>query len=394
MNKQQIFDLAAKAASGSEEAFEIILNEKAQHILYSAYDILKNHHDAEDAAQDVVVKMYKYIGNLKESENFNAWLQKIIHNVCITKLRKSKYYKNDLDVETIMDTTFGESLTEKDREFLPHAFAEDESLSKTLLDVIKELPKKRRRAILMYYYEDMSQNEIAQVMEISEATVASNILRAKNDIKAKLESRTGMNIDDKMQSQTANFAAVPVLGQVFTADAAVQFGPESIAHLVNFGFKGVADASPKHLHNPSNLGIKVAAIVTTAGVICSGAFIAISEPVSVEPDVAMPTTIEQPSDQSGTALSEDGKIIFTGGDCDCGHKNPRQIVLEYDESKVAGELQYKWEIVGGSNGIVAEGSDKTVDVPGGMSTGDYTARYTLADKNENILIIERDFVVQ
>lgn len=400
MEKQQIFDLAKKASAGDNEAFEKLLKEKSQHILYNAYDILKNHHDAEDAAQDVVVKMYRNIGSLRDSENFNAWLNKIIHNVCISKLRKSKYYKNDMDVETIMDTTFSESLIEKDREFLPHAFAEDKSLSNILLETIKELPKRRRRAVLLYYYEDLSQKEIAEVMDVSESTVASNILRAKKDIKEKLESRTGMDIDDAMSTQTAKFAAIPVLGQVLGADAAVQFGPESIAGLVNFDYKNV-DISPKAGNPSSALGVKVAALVTAAGVACGGAFIAVSQPAdTADPAPQKKQQVEIPVastpeavENTEPAMTESGEILFTGGDCDCGHENPELVILEYDDSEVAGELEYRWEIVGNS-GVVAEGSGTQADVPGSISQGSYTAKFILTDENGNALNIERDFEIK
>ncbi len=399
MDKQQVFELAKKASMGDEKAFEALLEEKSRHILYNAYDILNNHHDAEDAAQEVVVKMYQYIGNLRDPENFNAWLHRIIHNVCISKLRKSKYYKNDLDVETIMDTTFSESLIEKDREFLPHAFAEDQSLSNTLLETIKQLPKRRRRAVLLYYYEDLSQKEIAEVMDISESTVASNILRAKKDIKEKLEARTGMDIDSEMRSQVSKLAAVPVLGQVLGADAAVQFGPGSVANLVNSDFKN-ADNSPKQGNHSTSLGVKIAALVTAAGVACGGAFIALDTPAEKAQDPPAPAQTEQPITEEPVdeptlpAFTENGEIVFSGGDCDCGHENPSVITLDYNKNEIPGELEYRWEIVNEGGGIVTEGTGESINVPAGLTQSTYTAKFILTDEAGNIMNIERDFEIK
>ena len=402
MEKQQVFALAERASKGDEEAFTELVEEKSRHILYNAFDILKNHHDAEDAAQEVVVKMYQYIGNLRDPENFNAWLNRIIQNVCISKLRKTKYFKNDLDVEAIMDTTFSESLIEKDREFLPQTFVEDQSLSHTLLEIIKELPKRRRRAVLLYYYEDLSQKEISEVLGISESTVASNILRAKKDIKRKLEERTGIDIDSEIKSQGSKYAVVPVLGQIFGADAAVQFGPESVAALTNINFQAVSETPPKVNSHSSGLGLKVAAMVTAAGVVCSGAYIAVSEPVDpkgsepvikqqVEQPIAsepeVPTTTEP-------SFTEDGEVVFAGGDCDCGHENPGSITLNYDDSEATGELIYTWEIIGSSNNTIAEGAGNQIDMPAGLSNGTYTAKFILTDEASNILNVERDFEIK
>lgn len=396
MEKSQIFSLAAKASHGDMEAFELLLQEKSRHILYNAYDILKNHHDAEDAAQEIVVKMYQHIGNLREPENFNAWLHKIIHNVCISKIRKSKYYKNDLDVEAVMDTTFCESLIEKDREFLPHTFAEDESLREALLNTIKELPRRRRRAILLYYYEDLSQREIAQIMNVSESTVASNILRARKDIKEKLEAKTGVDIERDMEYASVKLGGIPVLGQVLSADAATRFGPESIARLTGIDFSKVPSSPSKPANFSSGLGVKIATIVTTAGIICGGAFVAMDGPKDGEAtDSVPPTNIEKPIEQPAATLPENGQIVFSGGECDCGHENPNNITLKYDAANVPGELEYAWELVDGAGSVISQGAGRSIDISDtNMVSGIYTAKFILSDKQGNILNVERDFEIK
>lgn len=396
MEKEQLFSLAQKASEGDSKAFEMILEEKSRHILYNAYDILKNHHDAEDAAQEVVVKMYQYIGNLQKPENFNAWLHKIIHNVCISKLRKSKYYKNDLELDSIMDPTFNEVLVEKDREFLPHAFAEDRSLSDTLIETIRSLPKRRRRAIILYYYEDLSQKEIAEVMEISESTVASNILRAKDDIKKKLEEKTGLNIDEEMKKTAGKMATIPVLAEVLRADAVTQFGPESVAGLVNTDFSKVSDASPKADVGAQSLGVKIAAAVTAVGVVCGGIFVAADVAPSASEESQAPTTkttvVEEVVE---TQMTENGEVNFAGGDCDCGHENPSSAMLVYDTSNVQGELEYTWELVDSAGGIIANGEGQSISIPkDNMTAGSYTAKFFVTDETGSVLTVERDLEIK
>lgn len=395
MEKEQLFSLVQKAVEGDSEAFNMVLEEKSRHILYNAFDILKNHHDAEDAAQEVVVKMYQNIGDLQKPENFNAWLHQIIHNVCISKIRKSKHYRNDLELESIMDPSFNEVLMEKDREFLPHAFAEDRSLSDALIEVIRSLPRRRRRTIMLYYYEELTQKEIATVMGISESTVASNIMRAKEDIKKKLEAKTGMDIDGTLKKDAGKMAAIPVLAEVLGADAVKQFGPESVASLTNMDVKEMSNKSSKADSAVHGLGIKVAAAVTAVGIVCGGAFVATdSAPeVSIEPEPSTPKTVVE--EVAGTELTEDGEVNFTGGDCDCGHENPSSATLTYDDSEVAGELIYTWELTDASGGIITSGEGKSMGVPkGSMAIGTYTAKFFLTDENGNILTVERDLEIK
>lgn len=396
MEKQQIFDLAAKASAGDKEAFAILLEEKSRHILYNAYDYLKNHHDAEDAAQEIAVKMFRYIQNLREPEYFNAWLHSIIRNVCISKLRKSRYYKDDLDVEAVMDTTFSESLIEKDSDFLPQVFVEEQSLSDTLLDVIRELPARRRRAVILYYYEDLSQKEISEILGVSESTVASNLMRARKDIKEKLSSKTGIDIDMEMSTKK-KASALPVLGQVLTADAAAQFGPESIAKLTGMSFTGTSDVTPKQ--SGSSLGVKVVALVTSVGVVAGSIFIAAGGlPVTKPEDYSTPSVtkkIDTAGKENGEALPENGTIVFGGGDCECGHENPSYIKLEYDDSVISEGISYSWEVSDSAGSTVTEGTGKTIDLSeAGLSSGKYTARFILTGEYGNVLGVERNFEIK
>lgn len=399
MIKEQFLSLVQKASQGDLESFEMILNEKSRHILYNAYDILKNHHDAEDAAQDVVVKMYQNIGNLQKPENFNAWMHRIIHNVCISKLRKSKYYKHDLELDSVMDPSFSEALMEKDREFLPHTFIEDKSLSEMLLKVVRELPKRRRRAIILYYYEDLTQKEISEVMGISESTVASNILRAKDDIKKKLEAMTGLDLDSSISTtneKTAQkLATIPVLGQVLRSDAVSQFGPESVAGLVNTDYQNVSKGEPKVNSNTGGLGIKIGAATLAMAMTLCGIFIAIDEGPDIEPESQIPTSISETEQSTGSALTEDGEIEFLEGDCDCGHENPSGAVLIYDEPDYSGSIDYVWELVDMNGSVVADGIGESIDIDvDNLGNGNYTARFILTDDNGNILTVERELEIK
>jgi hypothetical protein len=73
---------------------------------------------------------------------------------------------------------------------IPHAHAEDADDRETLLRIVSGLPEKRRDAILMFYYDEMSYAEIAEAMDVSVSTVSTNILRAKKTIKKAYERYT------------------------------------------------------------------------------------------------------------------------------------------------------------------------------------------------------------
>lgn len=120
---------------------------------------------ADDLAQDVFIRAYKYLKSYKATANFSTWLYRISYNVFIDNC-KSK--KQTFDIE--------------DYDFIPEV-NEDVSSTIDLQNALKVLKQNEKIIILLHYEKGFSHSEIARILKMPLGTVKTNILRAKEKLK-------------------------------------------------------------------------------------------------------------------------------------------------------------------------------------------------------------------
>ena len=131
----------------------------------AAYSYCKNKEDAEDAVQNVFLKLMKSEGTFIDDEHIKRWLIRCVVNECKNNFssfwHRNKVSFDDLNTDpTYSDTQDGE-----------------------LLSVIMRLPKNYSTVIHLYYYEGYDVKEISQILEISESNVQIRLMRARNKLK-------------------------------------------------------------------------------------------------------------------------------------------------------------------------------------------------------------------
>ena len=127
--------------------------------------ILRDAATAEDAVQETFLKAYRSLGGFRQEASEKTWLTAIALNVC-RDMRKSAWWR-----------TAQRSLP-LDNLPLPAPAQDDSSLM--LGQAIAHLPGKYRDAVLMYYYQDMTLAEAAQVLHTSPATLSKRLTRARD----------------------------------------------------------------------------------------------------------------------------------------------------------------------------------------------------------------------
>ncbi|MDR3305418.1 MAG: RNA polymerase sigma factor [Clostridiales Family XIII bacterium] len=180
-DKEEFYAIVERAKGGDEAAFKALVENKARSILFQTNSMLKNPHDAEDAAQEVVLILYKNISRLRNPRVFNAWANRIIINTCKAMLGKKDRRKEDFVVEEFYDI-----ISDKDIDFIPSASLEDEEARDRIVRLIDSLPGRRRDAIRMYFFQEMSYAEIAVEMDVSVQAVSSYIAKGRNQIRKSL----------------------------------------------------------------------------------------------------------------------------------------------------------------------------------------------------------------
>lgn len=179
-DKQDHIELVQRAVEGDKEAFTNLYM-----LTYSeVYHIVKVFIHNEDTAQDIVQETYykslRKIKQLKEPDKFPVWIKKIAVNTAKAHLRKV-----DWVLFSEADGEGGKSIAELQDERLEHIpeIVVDQAETKELIDqILGELDEKQRMVVGMFYYEQMSVNEIAEALNCSVNTVKSRLNYARKKI--------------------------------------------------------------------------------------------------------------------------------------------------------------------------------------------------------------------
>lgn len=128
--------------------------------------------DAEDVFQDVFFKLYNSDGDFADEEHLKAWLIRVTVNCC-KLLRRSAWSGKRMELTEDIPAD-GES-------------AEDSETAEAVIAAVRSLSEKYRPAVMMYYYEEMSCEEIAVVLKMNCGTVRTRLKRAREKLKKELE---------------------------------------------------------------------------------------------------------------------------------------------------------------------------------------------------------------
>ena len=161
----------------TRQIFETYFRKQYTLVYRIAFMQMKGHADAEDALQEVFLRLLKYQPQFESEEHEKAWFIRTTMNIC-KDILKSKWHSSTVSIEKIPES-------EKKYFHLPHV-KEDETLWAVL-----ELPEKYKSCLYFFYYEDYSIKEIAQIMKIPENTVKTNLKRGREMLKAALEKDAG-----------------------------------------------------------------------------------------------------------------------------------------------------------------------------------------------------------
>jgi RNA polymerase sigma-70 factor, ECF subfamily len=142
--------------------------------------IIHDNDAAEDVFQETFIKMVRYIGKFKGNSKFSTWLFQIALNQCRDTLRKGKNktfvpvedYEESLSIEPAAD---------------PYRIMK----SQRVRAIVDSLPDKMRETVVLRYFHDMSEHEIAEIVGCPEGTVKSRLFRAAGIIRKKWKLSEG-----------------------------------------------------------------------------------------------------------------------------------------------------------------------------------------------------------
>lgn len=178
--------LVALACEGNRGAFAELVESYKSKIFHLAYRMLGNRQEAEDVVQDTFLRMYEHLASFDRSRKFSTWLYRIATNLCIDRLRRRRsVYSLDADM-TGGDGMDGYSVLRTGDPGPEETLVLTER-QRMVLEAIASLPDKYKVAVALRYYQDLSMQEISDIMQIPVSTVKTRIHRGREYLRRKLE---------------------------------------------------------------------------------------------------------------------------------------------------------------------------------------------------------------
>lgn len=158
-----------------KEFFIQRINENRLKMYKTAIAILKDEDDANDAIQEALYSAYKNYYSLREKSYFTTWIIKILINKCYNIINKNK------KIAYIDDTIIQNTESSED----------NYEIENSLEWVLNQIDKDLKEIVVLYYYDDFSVADIANILEIPQGTVKSRLSRAREQIKEIINKEEG-----------------------------------------------------------------------------------------------------------------------------------------------------------------------------------------------------------
>lgn len=169
MNTDIELNLIAQSQKGDKDAYGKLVTTYSKYVYAICYGILKNGHDAEDIAQESLLKGFTRIAKLKEKKQFKAWLGQITRNTCLDLIRKQSR-KKEIANDELLEIHMPEVKEPKSEDDVLHS-------------ALRQLSDDYKLPLIMYYLEQKETKEIANILEISPAGVGTRLSRARKQLR-------------------------------------------------------------------------------------------------------------------------------------------------------------------------------------------------------------------
>ncbi len=187
-NNYQV-ELVKRACKGDSGAFHEIVGLYRKKVYFIAYDICGDRHEAEDIAQEVFIKVFRFIDKFRFDAKFSSWIHQIAVNTSLDVVRKQKNRSDYID-DTELEKRDSDSAIGSGEIKSPEKATIEEVLHNRVRGVLGELSRQEHSAFVMRYYNGLKHQEIAEVMSLSVNTVKTMLFRGKKKLQKKLAPLT------------------------------------------------------------------------------------------------------------------------------------------------------------------------------------------------------------
>lgn len=179
-------DLIAGIISRDKSAVQFLVSNYHKQVIKTAYHFVRNMDDAEDLAQDVCIEILESVHQFKGSSSLSTWIYRITVNKSLNHLRKNKRKQLMSQVENLFRKPVEDQHKNTIEPFHHDTTIEDKERRKILDKTVNSLPENQKIAFILNKYEELPYKEIAEIMNVSLASVESLLQRAKHNLQKRL----------------------------------------------------------------------------------------------------------------------------------------------------------------------------------------------------------------
>jgi RNA polymerase sigma-70 factor, ECF subfamily len=179
--------LMLRTKAGDQSAFKDLVEKHKLSVLNLCLRFTGNKPDAEDLSQDVFIRIYEAAPRYEAKAAFTTWMYRITVNLCLNYQRRKKLL-------TFFSIDSNNNSEENHQKKIPNIISSERpdtdfermEEAQFIQDTIQSLPENQRTVVVLYRYQNLSYQEIADTLETSISAVESRLFRAKINLKKKL----------------------------------------------------------------------------------------------------------------------------------------------------------------------------------------------------------------
>jgi len=392
--------LVQKSMDGDKDALYELCSSITRDVLFRTKYVLGNISDAEDVAQEIMIRVCKNIDTLRDAKSFRAWLNSIVYN------ETNRYMvRNNTRGVVVNIEDYTETIIDETEEISPQWSVENKEDHSLLMSIIASLSTCQREVIMMHYFDGLSVAESAKILGIARQNAAANLMRGRENIKYQLQKNNRMSAYTAMPIGTFLSWAFQQESSIsgIANETAFQSIMTNCNVFIQTGKEVTASTAPKaaglirKLWIDLVLGICVAAIITTAALL-------LVNQKSEEPRFNI---FSKGPALAGNVLEDvenltgEGRIIYSGG-VDYGNDivyiNPESAKPHVNDQNIPVETLYWWITQAGSDITLYRGDGYTVD--GALrqlreegENGEYMLYYRLTDETGALHKVGKNFYI-
>jgi RNA polymerase sigma-70 factor (ECF subfamily) len=178
MQEQCDEDLLALVGAGDRQAYHVLVERHGRRVLAMARRMTGNLAEAEDVAQDAFLRVWQHAADWRDKgAKFTTWLYRVVMNLCLDRRRRAPMARLEAAGDPADERPTAEAAVA--------AWQRD----RVVADALATLPDRQRAALVLSYYEGLSNAAAAVVLAISVTALESLLVRARRSLRAELENR-------------------------------------------------------------------------------------------------------------------------------------------------------------------------------------------------------------